>query len=251
LPRAARVHVHTDAARVRAEGFAGGELFLSTEAGVIAIADVDVRLRLRSAAGKITGERVSGSLDVETHAGAIQLDIARLDDGKHRVRADVGAVRVELAPDVDVVVDAKTTMGAVKVDRVHLHGDGPHDARARLTVTTEVGSIRVRQRRTGDDHVRAERKHARAHRVRRRHASFGVVTDLADAAREAIHEVAEEVMAATGASAVGGGATSAGVRATGPVRTSDDEMRRVLEMVADGTLSPKEAQELLRAMDMV
>ena len=181
---------------------------LDADAGTVSLEDVHGRLVLNTSAGKIDGERVGGRLEVSTSAGAVKLQIDRLDEGNHRVHTDVGSVHLELAADLDVRVDANTTMGAVKVN----YPTRPH-ARSVLQVSTEVGSVRVRGPRDHHHHHHHEER-----QPWKRHARSA------------------------------GFSTSVAVPADGPPPGGDGEMMRVLEMVQAGTITAKDAQDLLKAM---
>jgi hypothetical protein len=117
------------------------DLDVHADAGTVQLEDVRGRIRVRTAAGQVIGESIGGSLDVETHAGAVKLDLLFLDPGEHRVRADVGSVRIDMPATLDVDVEAHADMGGVKVEppRRPL-------APARLLVSADVGSVRVRSR---------------------------------------------------------------------------------------------------------
>ncbi|MEW5849075.1 MAG: hypothetical protein AB2A00_09680 [Myxococcota bacterium] len=165
LPVDVRAEVHNEAGRVRVHGLNGCDLELSTEAGHVTLHDVHGKLTLHTSAGKLDGDRVGGTLEITTNAGAVRLGIDALDAGRHRVHADVGSVRLDLAPTVDAYVDAHATMGAIKVDH-----PSRRDAPAVLEVSTELGSVRVR----GNREHRAERPRRAERREGEARAAGGV-----------------------------------------------------------------------------
>jgi hypothetical protein len=211
LPRAVRATVRTEAGRIRARGLAGCELSLSTDAGSIDLDDIQGRLRVRTSAGKIDGQDLAGSLDVETTAGAIRLRLRGLDPGTHRIHTDLGAVKLEIARGAAVRINARASMGATKIDFPSSPG-----AAAVLELSTEIGSLRVRE-------------FSRRHRV--------------DAPSGGPYRVPAPIVVPA-APAVPGAAAN---EATPP----GDPVERVLEMVAQGKLSPRDAGALLRELGQV
>jgi hypothetical protein len=115
------------------------ELF--TEGGAIVAEHLSGRIRLGTHAGKIDGTELSGALDVESNAGAIKLTIVGLEPGVHRVRTNVGALRIDLAKGLAVRVDANTNVGKTRVDYPQVA-----EAPAVLELSADVGAIRVRER---------------------------------------------------------------------------------------------------------
>lgn len=139
LPIDVQADVRTRAGTVEVRGFAGCALHLTSDAGQIRLQDVQGRMTVSTNAGQIVGRRVGGTLDVQANAGQVDLEVVALDPGNHRVQADVGAIRLEIAPDLDVQVETRTVIGSV-----HAEFAGRSPANALLQVSTTVGSIRVR-----------------------------------------------------------------------------------------------------------
>ena len=139
LPREVQARVHADLGSIEATDLGPCELELTTNVGQIRVENVHGRLRLASDAGAISGRGLVGSLDVETDAGSIHLEIDGLDPGRHRVHTDAGSIRIALASDLDVRVEAESDVGSVRTSYpVH------PAAAAVLEVSTDAGSIRVR-----------------------------------------------------------------------------------------------------------
>ncbi|CAN5299045.1 hypothetical protein BH09MYX1_BH09MYX1_62490 [soil metagenome] len=212
VPKDVRARVTTAAGRLFVERLDGCDLEITNDAGTIEMDDVGGALRIVTEAGKIDGQNLRGRFDISSQAGAVRLDITGFEPGEHRVRAEVGAVKIELARGLSVRVDARATMGAVKVDCPNVA-----DADAVLLVETEVGAIKVR---SSDQAARTPR--AVPHWD---HASQGPY-------RSSAHETS---------------ADAAAPKAT-PASESDEELERILAKVADGSLAPGSAAELLRAL---
>ncbi len=206
VPRAVSARVRTDAGSIDARELGPCRLDLRTDAGRIRLQDVHGRLRLSTDAGQVTGEGVGGSLEVRTDAGQVTLDVQHLDPGEHRVHTDVGAVSLELRPGLDVQVEARASVGAVRNEYPSRAG-----ASAVLRVSTDVGSVRVRQ---GAD----------------------VVTGPWDRPPEPGRGPTEP--------------PSPPPRPPGgPGRPLDPEVERILKMVEAGELTAREADDLLRALN--
>lgn len=139
LPIAVQADVRTHAGTLEVRGFAGCALHLTSNAGQIRLEDVQGRMTVSTNGGQIVGRRVGGTLDVQANAGQVDLEVVALDPGSHRVQADVGAIRLAIAQDLDVRVETRTVIGSV-----HAEFAGDRPANAVLQVSTTVGSIRVR-----------------------------------------------------------------------------------------------------------
>src|SRR5262249_55915528 len=74
------------------------------------------------------------------NAGAVRLEIAHLDAGKHKVTTNIGATRIELARGMPVRVEARTTMGSARVSFPTVR-----DAAALLEVEAGPGAVQVRR----------------------------------------------------------------------------------------------------------
>jgi hypothetical protein len=138
VPRDVRAAMQSNAGSVSVRSLHGCELGIKANAGKIDLVDVYGLLHLGADAGSITGRELGGLFDVETHAGAVRLEILDLQPGEHRVRATMGSVRLELARGMDVNIETHTTLGSVR-NSYPLRTDAP----ARLVLATEMGSIRI------------------------------------------------------------------------------------------------------------
>ena len=203
LAPGARVRAHTSAGKIVANGVSG-ELDLASDAGVIDLESVTGTIRLATSAGRIDGSNLSGSIEAESNAGAVRLEIAHLDPGTHSIQTNLGATRIELARGMPVRVEARTTMGSARV-----RFPSQHDAAAILSVTADVGAIRVRE-------------------SSRAWVSPSAIVTAAGPFRTPSppeHREHDERPGAT-----------------------DEDLEKVLARVASGELSPGDARELLRAM---
>lgn len=212
VPRAAAAKVRTEAGRIRVRDLEGCDLSLETDAGTIDLERVHGRLKIRTAAGKIDGEDVGGTFDVETNAGAIRLRVLGLDAGTHRVRTDLGSVRIELARGILARIDAHTSLGSTRIDY-----PSTTRAAALLEISNEVGSVRVRE-------------------WSRRRAAEAAPSSGPYRTPAAPIVVAAEVVPPD---------------AEVPGAPKADPLDRVLEMVAQGKLSPRDAGEILRQLGHV
>lgn len=206
VPREVSARVRSDAGSIDARGLGPCQLDLRTGAGRIGLHEVHGRLRLSTDAGQVTGEDVGGSLEVRTDAGQVTLDVRHLDPGEHHVHTDVGAVSLTLRPGLDVQVEARAAVGSVRNEYPSRAG-----AAAVLRVSTEVGSVRVRQ-------------------------GVGPSTSAWERPPEQAHGPTEP--------------SPPPPRPPGePGRSIDPEVERILKMVEAGELTAREADELLRALN--
>jgi hypothetical protein len=121
------VDIRTRAGRVRVEGISGG-VTVSTSAGSIRLRRIAGSARLQTTAGSIRVEELEGNLRAQTTSGAIRAaDVA----GWVEARAETGAVDLV---EVDGPVEARTTTGRIRVGFV----DEPEG-----TLETGTGSIEV------------------------------------------------------------------------------------------------------------
>jgi hypothetical protein len=241
LPRELRATVRTDAGAIDARDLGPCELSLTTDAGRLRLHNISGRIKLQSDAGQIKGEGLSGSLNVETDAGKVDLDINALDAGEHKVRTDVGAISITLAPEVDVRVEARASIGSARSDV-----PSRPDAAAVLRVTTDVGSVRVRRRGSGHT-TAADEGNDWDPRAWVKGTPFPPVPPIPP-----IPPV-PPVRPFRGRGwfereQPGGGDTGGSGNRSTP-REPDPDVERILKMVESGQISAKDADELLRAMD--
>jgi hypothetical protein len=197
VPADVRAQIRPSAAYIHVERLTGCQLDIHADAGAIVLEHVSGHLVLGTDAGRIDGTGLAGSISASTSAGAIRIEIADLDPGRHKIRTSMGAAIVEVARGLPVQIDTRTAMGSSRVDAVSTRG-----ASAVLDVEAELGAIRV---------LTSRREWV--------------------ATRSAVN-------------------TGSPYRsANAPSAPADDEaMEKILARVADGTLSPQDARELLRSM---
>ncbi len=216
VPPALTARIETGAGSIAIRGLDGATLAVRTNAGRIELTDVRGRLRLSADAGSIAAHAIAGALDAEAQAGSIRLEIAGLDPGEHRVRAGMGAIRVELAQGLDVRVETRTAMGSAR----NSYPAHPNAA-AVLSLATDMGSIRVSEGTTA-----------------RWPGGATPAPPVAPAASPHGSPAATATATATSASPSG-----AAVAADG-----DADLDRILAMVEAGQLSARDADDLLRAL---
>jgi hypothetical protein len=205
--------IHTGAGTLQAEDLDDCDLALVTDAGTIQVERIRGNLRLMTAAGTIDGSDLEGSINAETHAGTIDLSVLSLDPGVHRIHTSAGTVRVDLARDIEARIDATSNFGASRVKF-----PSTHDAAATLVVSSDAGTVRVR--------ASHHKPHHKSRRPPREHV----------AQASPYRHAAPPPPVATSA------------KATTDSDATNGELDRVLQMVADGTLSPEDAGEVLRAL---
>lgn len=218
VPPKIRGTFQTGAGTLRARDLNGCDVELATDAGTIRADRIRGKIRLRTAAGTIDGYDLAGSFDVETSAGTIDLCIGELDPGKHRVHTSAGTVRVDLSRDVAVHIEASSSFGG---SRVSFPSD--RNAAATLAVTSDAGTVRVR----GSDKITPPPRVASA-----------FIADGASPYRRT--EVVTNVSTSI--------ASSGGSYVAVDENVANEELERVLAMVADGTITPNDASEILRAL---
>ena len=218
VPPHVRARIRQDFGQLVVERLAGCDLELSASAGTIWLEDVTDRLKIAVDSGTVSGERLAGTFDVVSQAGSVKLSIDALDAGEHRVRTAMGSVKLILAPTVKVKMEAHTTLGSTRV----AHPNTP-DADAKLMLSAELGSIKVKTGGAVEDPFHGDRPDWRRF--------------WRDMAGKALAVAFDEV----------------------PTRETDAapannrvvpeaELRKVLELVETGKLSAPDAERLIRAM---
>lgn len=214
VPEHVRARIRQDFGQLFVERLAGCDLDLSASAGTISLEDVKGRLKISVDSGTVSGERLGGTFDVVSQAGSVKLNIDSLDPGEHRVRTAMGSVKLLLAPSVLVKIEAHTTLGSTRVS----HPSTP-EAEARLVLSAELGSIKVKTGGVVDDPRHGDNPDWRR-----------FWRDLADRAlSKAFDDHAPK--------------TEPAVK---PV--PEAELRKVLELVEQGKLTAPDAERLIRAM---
>jgi len=229
VPKQVRARVRNDMGTLSIRGLEGCDLDVTTSAGQLKLDTVHGRLKLHADAGEIKGVQVGGSLDVGCNAGSAKLSVDQLDPGEHRVFSNMGSVRIELAPEISVRIEAKTVMGATRV-----RFPSTADAKAVLRLDADLGSVKVSEAPAGDarhgDWADWRRTWAEQPWAARPEGSF---TDgppwvrWAETARNVVSKVFEPPRP--------------------PVR--DDELKRILSMVEEGKINAAEAEKLIRAIE--
>ncbi|HEY7294488.1 MAG TPA: DUF4097 family beta strand repeat-containing protein [Dehalococcoidia bacterium] len=240
VPQGIRLQARVDAGRMNVEGLHEAELDLRTDAGKLRVRDCEGRLRIASSAGKVDLDRIVGTLEARTDAGAIHAEDVRLSgdstlrasagtirvaglrllSGNHVVETSLGSVRLGLAPDAPVRIETHVSLGSVD----NRAGPGPADAPASLKVSSELGSVRIRLEEAPDTPL---------HRV-----------SVTDARIPSQVYTNGEPAPASGEQPAAPGAT--GTRpASGP---SQEETMRILDMVERHEITPGEAAALLSAL---
>lgn len=140
VPASLRARIRSSAGWLHVERLVGCALTLESDLGAISLEEVDGSVRAVTQAGRIDGENLRGSFDVCSAAGAVKLEIAGLEPGIHRVRTNVGAIKIDIARGMRVRIAARTDVGAA-----HVGFPSSPDAPAVLELVADVGSIRVRE----------------------------------------------------------------------------------------------------------
>ena len=213
VPASLRARVAGGAGRMSVERLEGCDLQLSAHAGSVRLDRVRGRMAISVDSGTVKGDRLGGTFDVVSQAGAVKLAIEALDAGQHRIRTALGSVKVELAQGLQVALDATATLGSARCAYPSTPG-----APASLRLETELGSVVVRE--GGRAH---DERHGDWRDWRRQWWSAGPAGPFQAP-----------------------GSPAPPPPTPGPPPAA--EVRRVLELVKDGTVSPEEAERLLRAM---
>lgn len=138
VPPGVKAKIAADMGRLVVKSLAGCDLDLSTSAGSLELTDVRGRMKLSANAGQIRGEGLGGTFWVECGAGSARLGIVALDPGEHCVHSNMGSVRVDLAPGLDVRIDASTVMGSTRTR----YPTNPK-SKTLLKLEAELGSVKV------------------------------------------------------------------------------------------------------------
>jgi hypothetical protein len=138
VPAHVKARLRCDMGRAIVNGLAGCDLEVSTQAGSLELHNVRGRMKLKANAGQIRGEGLGGTFNVDCGAGSARLHIVALDPGTHTVHSNMGSVRIELAPGIQVRIDARTVMGSTR----NKYPSNP-DAAAVLKLEAELGSVRI------------------------------------------------------------------------------------------------------------
>ena len=194
---------------------------------------VDVRGRLRSNASRMHIEHLRGcDLDVETDAGSLTVDSVT---GRLRLATQAG--RIE-AKRIGGALDLSTSAGAIFADVVSLC-DGTHPIR------TNVGAVRLELARELDVRIEA-RTSMGATRIEFPSSDDAPAVLDIEADLGAIRVTKSSRPAEVISSGEGPYRTAWTQVAAHP--TSDEEIERILSRVADGSITPEAARDLLREL---
>lgn len=139
VPAGTSLQLWSSAGTIHVRGVTGG-IEARSSAGGIFLEECGGRLKLRTSAGSVEAEELTASeVDVETHAGGVDLAFVAAPE-RVEVTTQAGAVDV-VVPDERYHVETSSDVGATTVDV----DDEPAAAR-RITITTQAGSIRVSHR---------------------------------------------------------------------------------------------------------
>ncbi|HYF93902.1 MAG TPA: DUF4097 family beta strand repeat-containing protein [Symbiobacteriaceae bacterium] len=217
-----------------------GDLRVDTGSGSVVVEDVGGRIELETGSGKVSVRRVHGaSLTVDSGGGSVHLreiDVAQLSvdgssggveaelaqvypGGTYEITTGSGGVSVALPPTADLTVRAESPSGRVSTTGLNLrviHEEaGEFEAvigqgRARLTVEAGSGGVRLMALAGGSG------------------AAPAPASDptLSEAGARVVESVKDD-----------------------PALESSEQLRRIVEMVEAGKLTPQEALDLLRALD--
>lgn len=239
------VRVEVGSGSVTARQIAGS-LQIGTGSGRIAVEAVEGSAELESGSGSVSAAQVWGPrLSVETSGGGARLtglDVTRLE-----VEAGSGGVEVELSVvRRGGIYEIETGSGGVEVTV---------PPNANLEIDLEAGAGRIGHRGLDLAVGHADRDEFRAvlngggARLRVE-ASSGPIRLRPGAPSAAVADVDEDEAVARVASMPPN--EPVGIRevvAGDPALESSDQLRRVLKMVEEGRLSPREAEAILRALD--
>lgn len=221
VPPNVRARVRTEFGRIRAERLDQGcDLDLATTAGAMQLEQITGRMALRTGAGQISGEKLAGTFDVVTAAGSVRLAISGLQPGHHRISTSMGAVRVDLSPGIQVKLETRTSMGSIR--RKY---PSSADAPAVLEVSTELGSVKVREAGQADE----------------RHGDFPRWDVFPGWKAEKWADAWGRFWTAQAP------ASDAPPPPRRPIR--DEELSRILSLVEQGKISAQEAERLIRAIE--
>lgn len=213
VPPTLKARINADMGRLVVGNLAGCDLDISTSAGSLELTDVRGRLKLRANAGQIRGEGLGGTFWVDCGAGSARLGIVALDVGEHYVHSNMGSVRIDLAPGLDVRIDARTVMGSTRTK----YPTNPKSSTV-LKLEAELGSVKI-----GEGGAYEDPKHG----------------DWADWRK--LWQAAEAFV--TAPIPPPAPAAPAAVREVPP-----DELKQILSMVEAGKINATEAARLIRAI---
>lgn len=213
LPSDVRARVLVAAGELSITGLRGCDLIASTNAGSLTLSDVHGRLQLSAHAGKVVGERLSGTFDVEAGAGSVKLSVLALDQGLHHFHSAMGSVRLELARGLDVRIESSTVMGSTRTKY-------PSNASALtvLKLKAELGAVKV------------------------------VETDVARLRGEPIDWRSRWGAGPAWSETKPAEANVTPPRPARPPRASSAELKQILALVKEQKITAEEAERLLRAL---
>lgn len=218
-----RVRLDSSAGRIEASDLGPGDFRIRSDAGRVSLERVRGHIQISTGAGRVDADALSGSLDVQSDLGTVRLAVLALDAGEHRVRTHAGSIRIELARELSVRIDASAALGSTRIDY-----PSRADAAAILRCHADAGSIRIQK---GDFAAPSapERAPERPNDV--------IALPAAQTAAPPEPERKQEPDPAAAAA-------QAERRAA-----ADSEIERILKLVEAGELSPEDADELLRALE--
>ena len=138
VPAQLKARFAADMGRLTVRNLAGCDLDISTSAGSLELHDVRGRMKLKANAGQIRGEALGGTFWVECDAGSARLGIVALDPGEHYVHSNMGSVKIDLAPGLDVRIEARTVMGSTRTK----YPTNPKSLTV-LKLEAELGSVKI------------------------------------------------------------------------------------------------------------
>lgn len=212
VPSAVKAKVTADMGRLVVNGLAGCDLELSTSAGSVELTNVRGRMKLSANAGQIRGEGLGGTFFVECGAGSARLGIVALDPGEHHVHSNMGSVRIDLVPGLDVRIEANTVMGSTRTK----YPSNPKSNTV-LKLEAELGSVKI-----GEGGAYEDPKHG----------------DWADWRK--LWQAAEAFVTAP--------MPKAAAVPPPPRDVPPDELKQILSMVEAGKINATEAARLIRAI---
>jgi len=133
VPRSANISyekISTASGNLRAEGFSGGRLSLSTASGDVSVRRVGGQIKASSASGTVRVADVSGTVNASSASGDVVVEMYRLEgDGDMRFSSASGDVHVRLPSSVDARVHMSTVTGSIETNfpievKTSQHGPG-------------------------------------------------------------------------------------------------------------------------------
>lgn len=127
-------------------------LTVELKAGELEVLGMRGRIGAAVTAGTLRIDRFEGPLDLQVKAGAVE-GSGRLTHGASSVQCKLGEVRLDLSPDSNVAVSARTRVGEVRLpdgestggidpgERRYVFGDG----QATLDIDTTAGAVEIRR----------------------------------------------------------------------------------------------------------